>query len=177
MALFSIGQYHICDSETDLVLQKTRLGWVMGVGVSFQGKNRHIICQVCSLEQAVFRFWETEELSEKRENISNDSEIERHFKSTYKRDENGRFVITLPFKGDVQQLGEWQTRALKQLHAPKRRFEKNPEYERRYDKNMHQYIDLGHLQAISSHIQDNGYHMPHHGVEKDSSITTPLRVV
>ena len=69
-----------------------------------------------------------------------DSEIERNFKVTYKRDKSGRFVIALSFTGDVQQLEESRSRALKKLHFLKKRFEKNLEYKLRYDKSTNQYI-------------------------------------
>ncbi|GFX61489.1 uncharacterized protein TNCV_1030781 [Trichonephila clavipes] len=52
------------------------------------------------------RFWETEELSVNKQFLSDEEQFcENHFKSNFKYNDEGRFVVKLPEYGDTSQLG------------------------------------------------------------------------
>ena len=71
-----------------------------GPAVSFLARNNDSQI-LASLE----KFWETETIPDNAP-ISNDSACEEHFVKSTHRNEEGRFVVSLPFKSDNPQLGE-----------------------------------------------------------------------
>lgn len=80
-----------------------------------------------------------------------------------------------------QQLGESLTAAVRRLRAMERRFENDSNFKERYVAFMQDYQDLGHMEPIpEAEIQvdcTRSYYLPHHGVVKEGSSTTKLRVV
>jgi hypothetical protein len=59
-----------------------------------------------------------------------------------------------------------------------RRFQRDKQFETAYRAVIQEYLDLGHMSKITSaDPSDNVYYLPHHGVVKESSDTTKLRVV
>lgn len=68
------------------------------------------------------RFWELEKCDLKRTLTKEEAECERHFESTTYRDEDGRFVVSLPLKGKIQDLGESEYNTMKRQKSIERRF-------------------------------------------------------
>lgn len=46
-----------------------------------------------------------------------------------------------------------------------------------YKKFMKEYLDLGHMTRVDAQSSIIRYYMPHHGIIKNTSLTTKLRVV
>ncbi|XP_071648480.1 uncharacterized protein [Temnothorax longispinosus] len=107
---------------------------------------------------------------------------EGHFAKTYKRNEEGRFVVSLPTKKEqLRKLGDSRYLAIQQLKNLKRKFARQPQLKEDYMKFMRKYLNLGHMREVPENsarwnIQPQ-YYMPHHCVIKESSATTKLRVV
>lgn len=59
-----------------------------------------------------------------------------------------------------------------------RRFKKNPKLKSEYQKFIHEYIDLGHMELVpfESQFEENAHYLPHYCVFKEST-TTKLRVL
>lgn len=100
---------------------------------------------------------------------------EEHFIQNTTRNKTGRFVVALPFKNNVCELGESKKKlALKFLHRLLERFKVDKKFEKKYTRVMEEYIELGHM---SPNKEPGGFYLPDLPVEKISSNTTKLRVV
>lgn len=122
------------------------------------------------------RFWEIEDVdgSTKIENPE-DLECEEHFQRTHSRDETGRYIVRLPFKrNQPPQLGTNELVALQRIKTLTRKLEKNPAMKSLYVENLQSYIDAGHMVVAN---KSSSYILVHHGVYKETSSTTKLRVV
>ena len=68
--------------------------------------------------------------------------------------------------------------AMKRLKSLCRRFQRDKRFKADYHAVIQEYLGLGHMTKITTdHCTDDGYRLPHHGVIKESSQTTKLRVV
>ena len=113
-----------------------------GPAVSFLARNNDNQI-LASLE----KFWETETVLDNAP-IINDSVCEEHFvKSTHRNDE-GRFVISLPFASDNAQLGESYATAEARFLSLECRFKRDSELAREYANFIQEYRDLGHMALV-----------------------------
>lgn len=103
---------------------------------------------------------------------------EEHFVETVKRNKDGRFVVTLPFKNRIQHpdLGDSRKCAIATLFQLEKRFSKNPKLGEEYSKFIREGIELGHIEEAPHEQNQLVHYMPHHCVFEDST-TTKLRVV
>ncbi|XP_038119755.1 uncharacterized protein LOC119769945 [Culex quinquefasciatus] len=168
-----------------VTLRETDLGWIVtGVYDPFQ----QLSCQVVhsnitlkdQLNNAIEKFWLVEELADKQLQTNEEQEVEEHFRGTHGRDESGRFVVQLPFKDTVLELGDNRVQALRRFNLLERRLSRNPELREQYTTFVEEYEALGHCKEIDEQ-QDppevRKYYLPHHAVLKPSSSSTKLRVV
>lgn len=116
-----IGASHyfslFCQQQINLgkrmpVLQETKLGWIISGEVKCNLiMNKNKICNL-ALEQnnelikGVEKFWSIEEFSNNKK-IHSAEEIacENNFINTTRRNINGRFIVTIPFKESPETLG------------------------------------------------------------------------
>ncbi|XP_039443988.1 uncharacterized protein LOC120424032 [Culex pipiens pallens] len=168
-----------------VTLRETDLGWIVtGVYDPFQ----QLSCQVVhsnitlkdQLNNAIEKFWLVEELADKQLQTNEEQEVEEHFRGTHGRDESGRFVVQLPFKDTVLELGDNRVQALRRFNLLERRLSRNPDLREQYTAFVEEYEALGHCKEIYEQ-QDppevRKYYLPHHAVLKPSSSSTKLRVV
>ncbi|XP_015432787.1 PREDICTED: uncharacterized protein LOC107188906, partial [Dufourea novaeangliae] len=179
--VLSIGQIRTCNEN--IILQKTRLGWLVTGEVESQGEfikqdRVKMSYLVTSLDKQIERFWEIEELPTKQFFSPEELECENHFKENTCRDSNGRYIVRLPFNDKKDLLGESKTMALKRFYSLERKLHQNPELLRQYIEFLDEYRVLGHMYEITT-LEDNknGFYLPHHAVVKESSATTKVRVV
>ncbi|XP_018368508.1 PREDICTED: uncharacterized protein LOC108764668 [Trachymyrmex cornetzi] len=133
-----------------------------------------------SLEQAIERFWQTEQISSDSSLTTEERECEAHYKENYRRTDDGHFIVKLPIKKNgLQTLGRSYDVALKRFHALENRLSRHPEMKTAYTQFMQEYIELGHMHPIKVDSQETtvSYYMPHHAVFKNTSTTTKTRVV
>ncbi|XP_031625661.1 uncharacterized protein LOC116342286 [Contarinia nasturtii] len=101
---------------------------------------------------------------------------EGHFVKAAKRDENGRFIVSMAFKNNSQpDLGDSKKTALAMLFQLEKRFKKIPELKKLYADVIHDEIKNGYLKLVEK-TPLNAHYIPHHAVFKDST-TTKLRTV
>ncbi|XP_055714378.1 uncharacterized protein LOC129808617 [Phlebotomus papatasi] len=132
-----------------------------------------------ALDQSIRRFWEIEDASEPTSGTDDQIAAENHFASTHQRNEDGRFIVQLPFREDPRVLGESRPLAIRQFLALERRFDKKPAMRTAYRDILHDQLRRGWIEPVP-HDDSNvspAYYMPHHGVYKESSTTTKLRIV
>ncbi|XP_066596913.1 uncharacterized protein [Prorops nasuta] len=175
LGLLAIGQIQLGESGGDLYLQKTRLGWVIAgeVLTREQAKNK---CYSISLERALTRFWENEEVSADKTVTICEMDCENYFLETVRRGDNGRYTVNLPFRIKLDEIGESYTNAYNRLLSVERKLNRDSNLKAEYTRVLEEYIDLGHMSLVKK-PDDTKYYMPHHAVIKENSNTTRVRVV
>lgn len=68
-----------------------------------------------------------------------EDECEEHFIKTTTRNEAGNFIVSLPFKKNIDQLGESFDNALKRFYSTEKRLNQNPEFKTQYLNFMSEY--------------------------------------
>ncbi|XP_062710724.1 uncharacterized protein LOC115256684 [Aedes albopictus] len=168
------------------VAQRSIFGWMVAGRISKQWCTHahHSVVnlhQEFDIDRTLRLFWEDQELRQAKLWTQEEQRVVDHFNSTLTRTEDGRFIVRLPMDDSKQQLGESLTAAVRRLRAMERRFENDSNFKERYVAFMQDYQDLGHMEPIpEAEIQvdcTRSYYLPHHGVVKEGSSTTKLRVV
>lgn len=98
-------------------------------------------------------------------------------KNTKRDPQLGQYIVKLPFKKNVNELGESYSRALNRFYSLERSLLKNREHKDQYCEFMKEYEELGHMTEDKNASLNEGYFIPHHSVLKQSNLTTKFRVV
>lgn len=102
----------------------------------------------------------------------------QHFRDTHSRDSTGRYIVRLPFRLTHQSLGDSRLSALRSLERVYQRIRRDSSFGELYINFMTEYEELKHMQlATHSSESISPVYLPHHGVLRESSTTTKLRVV
>ena len=175
------------DSTNAPIAMKTLLGWIVSVPTSDSPHDQHTVLTTnlqvddVELNGLLRKFWEIEETPTTERHLTEEERFcEEFYKSTVKRNDEGRYLVRLPFKSNVPNVWEGSySLALRMLTTLERKFCKDSHLHTAYLQSMQEYIDLGHMRRVSldSHSIDQCFFLPHHGVIKESSATTRLRTV
>lgn len=122
------------------------------------------------------KFWRIEEGSTELHRSLEEIAAEEHFAATFRRTPEGRYVVALPFRKNLDQLGESHARALKRFRSLDIKLASNPELKKQYTAVIQEYLDLGHM-SLDKDIKLPGFYVPHHAVFKETSQTTKVRIV
>ncbi|GFW18572.1 integrase catalytic domain-containing protein [Trichonephila clavipes] len=84
----------------------------------------------------------------------------------------------MPLSQDPSCLGNSKQMALRRLNSLWRRLVQDPKILELYRNFIHEYLEMGHMEEVGED-EDSAivYYLPHHGVYRQESKTTPLRVV
>lgn len=185
--LMCAGQIKLSNSK--LVLQKSVLGWIVSGQMAFNSNNftgSNVTCHAINREDQEMqlqleKFWCIEECVQKKFYSKEESECEELFQKTFKRNTDGRFIVTLPLKENEGELGDSLDLATKRFLNLENKLRKDITSQQQYTDFINEYIHLGHMSEINptnvDFIATNRYYMPHHGVVNENSTTTKLRVV
>ena len=125
--------------------------------------------------------WEIEEVPYASVLTEEEKECERHFIVTTTRQEDGRYVVSLPFKPDSNSLGHSLPKALNRFSSLERKFQQNGNLKQRYTAFIQEFLDMQHMEVIPEAEvpvePSKSFYLPHHAVMKELSTTTKLRVV
>ncbi|XP_066256304.1 uncharacterized protein [Euwallacea similis] len=176
--LLCVGQ--ISRGPNSPILQKTRFGWVVS-GAMMQAGICSTVCNLSvnsrhggrEIEFDLKKFWEVEENFAETKAWS----AEEHFQRTHRRSSDGRFVVAIPFKHPVTELGNSKEKALQRFLSLERKLSKDQGMKNVYCKIIGEYLSLGHMSRVLDEDDSVVYYMPHHPVIKSESCTTKLRVV
>ncbi|XP_053685681.1 uncharacterized protein LOC128735210 [Sabethes cyaneus] len=184
LALLDGGQ--VKDECGLTVAQRTIFGWIVA-GRYDAAESINSNCVIVNLHTDVDLnntlrlFWEQEELRRKPPMTPTEMKVLEHFKSTLSRDENGRFIVRLPFDDSKLPLGESLTAARRRLRSIQKRFDSQPEFKQEYEAFLQEYLELNHMEEVPADQIERDpadcYYLPHHAVIKKDSSTTKLRVV
>ena len=165
--------------------QNTLLGWII-TGTTCSQKRDHLdlpaeAADSCvsscftredsSIADALTKFWEVEQIPKKSFLTPDEKACEEIFRKTFFRI-NGRFGVRIPFKTSDLTFPGTKDIAIKSYTRLKTRLAKQPRVKEAYDKFLKEYLELGHMELISSQeIERNSvYYIPHHAVFHNSKI-------
>nr|XP_053620905.1 uncharacterized protein LOC128681202 [Plodia interpunctella] len=138
-------------------------------------------CTADPLESAVRKFWEIEEVNVPPILSPDDKVCEEIYSRTTTRDSNGRYIVALPFKGEVYSLGDSRQMAEKRFLCLERKLQASSSMKQAYDAVVREYLDKGYISLAPPDTQESqhapSYTIPHHGVVRQDKLTTNLRVV
>ena len=165
--------------------QRTALGWIVSGPATpdtsnemVGGRSRSVL--QCSSDEELLplvrRFWEQEEFPVSDAYTPEEQICEDHYRTTHQRLPSGRYLVRLPLR-DTLDLGESRHGARRMLLRMENKFAKEPVFAQTYQEFMSEYLQLNHMSRARVQLPGPSYYLPHHGVLKESSTTTKLRVV
>jgi len=167
------------------IAQKTKFGWIISGPIRNTAKTKAVQGFHVSVDDDIYdllrRFWTLEELPSSKNTClsSEEQECENLFKTTHFRDENGRYMVKLPFKRSALLLGDSHAKALQIVNGLFRQFKVKSDYARYYSDFIDEYKSLQHMHLVQDEQPPppSVYYLPHHGVWREQSLTTKLRMV
>jgi hypothetical protein len=183
LSLLKDGQISLQNGH--LRLQNTHLGWVLGGQLHLQGlgtvSTNNVSINMDNLNSLVGRFWEVEGYKPLCSNNLTKDEIktENHFIQTFQKDVTGRFIVKLPSRNNVIELGDSYNLAKKRFLNLESKLIKNKQFQIDYGNFIREYRNLGHMENVPL-IEINNpdcYYLPHHAVYKNSLNSKKIRVV
>ncbi|XP_029055098.2 uncharacterized protein LOC114882376 [Osmia bicornis bicornis] len=178
-------------SADEPIAQRTIFGWIVfgpcAPSTRRGTPSKGISCLQSNIPHAnelnLRKFWELEEIPSFHALSEDENRCELHFASTHSRRTDGRYVVKLPFKeGAVTEFVDSFQIASRSLNRLEIRLSKDVKLAEAYSSFLSEYEQLGHMAPTvlpknSDFRTSAGYYMPHHPVLRESSTTSPLRVV
>ncbi|XP_026736810.1 uncharacterized protein LOC113500286 [Trichoplusia ni] len=131
-----------------------------------------------NMESCLHKFWELEEIPNKRFMSPDETECENLFTGSVTRDTDGRYTVSLPFSRNPADLGNSRSVAHRRFLALERKLKHTPAIREDYNKVIADYLQNGYLSEVSStDNESDGYYIPHHAVIRQDKVTTKLRIV
>lgn len=118
------------------------------------------------LNKSIQRLWDFSDLDLCTKKDADHELAEKIFQKEHTRDKDGRFIVPIPLKPNVNELGSNKAIALKRFRMLEQRFKRNPTFKENYVKFMREYIEVGHMVLVDKKAKPGKwtYHLPHHGV-------------
>lgn len=101
------------------------------------------------LNDKITKFWELEEVPKEIVYSSEEKMCVDHFNKSVKRNGEGRFVVRLPLRENINTLGASRSIALKRFLSLEKRFRSNPKLKQKYVEFMEEYVNLGHMERVN----------------------------
>ncbi|XP_071635052.1 uncharacterized protein [Temnothorax longispinosus] len=166
------------------IAQFTKIGWIVSGATSLNSINPQVqsyhVSITDDLHDLLRRFWETEEISITTKTLTKDEQdCENHFQANHSRDANGRYIVKIPFKESPDKLGDSKAKAIRQMTNLHQKFANNQSHAKLYNDFIDEYEKLDHMKRVENpqNEPDRVYYLPHHGVYREHSLSTKLRVV
>lgn len=161
--------------------QKTEFGYVLSGKINMVSNAEQACSFITTLDEInnnIQRFWSVESIISPSTLSIEERECEQHYADHVTRENDGRYVVALPTKSNVNELGSSKNQALSQCLRLEQRMIRNEAIREQYTKFMKEYVDLGHME-LEQECESFGveYYLPHHCILKSSSETTKFRVV
>jgi len=163
----------------------TRLGWIVTGDIPFPNSNKSgNNCVLVNFKEnrekdlvkIIERMWLLEEIGDTKL-CPEENECEKFFTKTCYRNEEGRFVLRLPFKIEPSQLGDSKRQALRRFYLLEKRLDKDENLRKQYVKCIDEYFEMNHIKKVDKKYEGPCYYIAHHAVIKETSTSTKLRVV
>lgn len=172
-----------------VLAQDTTLGWIISGVVETETSSgaetlscitvMHVSIQA---DDFLKKFWELEGEPAVTKKILSEEEVkcEQLFEATTRRDENGRYIVRLPFKDDNQNCADGGSKLIaeKRFKSLESKLSKNIKLKTDYSQVIHEYAEMNHMIKVpKQEINKKGLYLPHHAVIREDKETTKVRVV
>lgn len=157
--------------QAGVMMQESRLGLLLYGGSLNHSSNAvvsHAVFDAADdqLSNTLQQFWELEEMSQPRRRTSAHQQCEDFFVQSHQRMDNGQYIVGIPLRSDIVELGSSRETALKRFHQLERRFTRDPELRKKYCAGINDLIAANQLCEVTRPPQGWCYHIPHHPVLK-----------
>ena len=175
----------VTGARTEPAAVQTIFGWAVIGPVRSKGSYVRPISTQCSqtfttnedLDTLLSAFWKTEEPERPTLTLTQmENQVELHYSDTMSY--CPWYKVSLPWKPDAPPLGDSRAQALSRYISNKRSILKRSVW-RPFQDVVQSYLDLGHAELVPTTHRETQctYYLPMHGVFKQSSTSTKLRVV
>ena len=173
-----------CSTDKKLEARKSIFGWVVR-GIYSDSDATPRVLHVASVEEKadtiIQCLWKTEDLPVAASPLTaEETAAVDHFKETVRREADGRYVVSLSRKSHTPVLGESRQVALRRFNVNKHSLEHKGTWDT-FKTSVKEYMDLDHAEpappAELKMSPGKNYYIPMHGVSKESSTITKLKVV
>ncbi|KAF2895850.1 hypothetical protein ILUMI_10325 [Ignelater luminosus] len=177
-----LGSARIVETFPSPIALQTTLGFVVMNSVPAlpfsQINETQALYAIEPIETFISKFWELQEVLSAPVLSTDDVEYEQIYASNLIHDATGRYTVSLPFRDSPTLLGDSYTTTYSRFRTLENRFRFSPEFRNLYCDAVREQIENGFMSPAS---QDDmlclHYFIPHHGVSKPQSTSTPLRKV
>ncbi|XP_047543171.1 uncharacterized protein LOC125075519 [Vanessa atalanta] len=160
---------------------QTSLGWIIfgEIYTNLESNTFLVMHLQLDVEDMLKSIWEIEHYT-KRKITQEEKRCEDIYEQTHTRNEEGRYIVKLPFKTDNPRSPDGNTKeiAMKRLLQLERRFKRMPYLKEEYTKVIEEYIQLNHMEEVpQNEINNRCVYLPHHAVVNPEKESTQTRVV
>lgn len=172
--------------KNGIILKNTVFGWIITGPLNVSSVANHFAgnfqaYNLSELNESIQKFWKDEDYRKpNRFYTDEEAKVEENFQTTFVRDENGKFEVSIPFNSKVEQLANNYNSALHQFLNLEKRLAKNPELRKQCKYFMQEYIDRGDMSPVDiANDRPNHpvFYFSYHPVMKSDSTTTKVRIV
>ena len=172
-----------------MVARKSDIGWVIFGGQKDHENDTYRVLNICiSPTIDMSEFWSTEALGVRAPNCSckpedispSESQVKQQMENSCVK-KGKQWEMPYPWKKDPSQLPDNKSQAQMKLANLEKRLMRNPEQAKQYDRQIEEMVEMKFARKLSTE-EIEGYkgpvhYLPHHGVVRPDSKSTPLRVV
>ena len=173
-------------STSGPVALNSQLGWILSGPVTVKeaiSQHTALVTHVLRvdgmtesrcLEKELHSFWEIESLGI----VEDESLVQTQFEDNVKF-ENGRYMVSLPWKETCIALPDNYELSLRRLNNLFKRLKRTPDLLMKYDSVIREQLELGVVVPVGDGEggANRVHYMPHHAVVRQDKTTTKLRVV
>jgi len=183
-SILCIGQ--IRTSANHPMLQKTRFGWILAGRLNTSSHRSqdirafHATISNSQLHAQLTRFWQLETIGNPKHYTDEESRCEKSFLDNVTRNDQDRYILKLPFKDQANvKLGNSKDAALNRFYNLEKTFKRYPDLKAQYTHFLQEYLALEHMKQIHDSVDSlsESFYLPHHGVFKNVSPSSGIRVV
>lgn len=130
------------------------------------------------INDSLQRFWQLEEVPSTIFISPEEQVCEDIYTSTTTRNIDGSYIVNLPFKENVDQLGNSFITAKRRYLFLERKFARSPGLREEYNAVITEYLNKKYLSLVPpENCLESGFYLPHHPVIRQDKSTTKLRIV
>ncbi|XP_033217074.1 uncharacterized protein LOC117172895 [Belonocnema kinseyi] len=142
------------------VLQKPILGWIIAGRAYNQNRktndrSTNLFCLFNQSEKMPI-LWELDPVQTTSTHSKEEQVCETHFANHVRRDDDGRYIVKLPFNDKIDQRADLRNVALQRFYTLERKFDRNPSLKTQYSYCVNSYLSEGHMSLATKDSLDKG---------------------